>query len=170
MCSSAHVNLLAWFLLYWGFHIGTVLTMLCYRWSCDIVCSFCICTRELVKVWSALTLLGSYNGCLCVFHVEQVNNTASLIVVCTLGHSQFFNIAHWSIEKLGLAWGRGCLLPYIPSRESTSFNHFWCTLLHHQPLLFSTISLLLQMSASLLSLAVSSRTYQFHSHDISITD
>lgn len=31
-----------------------------------------ICGSELVKVWSALTLLGNYNGCLCVFHVEQV--------------------------------------------------------------------------------------------------
>lgn len=30
------------------------------------------CGSELVKVWSALTLLGSYNGCLCVFRVEQV--------------------------------------------------------------------------------------------------
>ena len=33
---------------------------------------YTICGSELVKVWSALTLLGSYNGCLCVFHVEQV--------------------------------------------------------------------------------------------------
>jgi hypothetical protein len=57
------------------------------------------CGSELVKVWSALTLLGSYNGCLCAFRVEQVNIFVGVKVVhknCKSEQSFFCRRQHLS--------------------------------------------------------------------------
>lgn len=51
--------------------------------------------RELIRVWSALTLLGSYNGKLCVFRVRQVSS--SLLSMATSSRNYHADQSLWSM-------------------------------------------------------------------------
>ena len=107
MFSSVHVNRKLWCPFYWDFLTGIVSIMtispnFIYRdtnWCKKTMRrgraiglkhnhtghNIILNCSDVIKVWSALTVLGSYNGCLCVFHVEQVyTSTCTYASACII--------------------------------------------------------------------------------------